>query len=418
MSSNSPTYSCNLDPTNQAHENLVLNHFGIIRGRGPTFRPDPYANYGPRFYTQKHFETYEMYADLRKLRDEIPYDLVRPQVHYPDTYARSLKDVLIIILAHYPLHSDRRRPMEVNSSGDFIEPSLRAIADVWIAVLARNGVHPDSAKCMIYSSILVFDVLPISGNSKFGGKDGKNPHSEIYIKIFKASQTLVKAIFDRLVGECPNALGVFPVGKAAFEACPALIEGLSIKRLNERVCHPCLIFCGKCRVVSADAWIDQSLKVLKLVTGAELSINDDERNNVCYVTPSNRARHAKIAAEEAADEAKKAAAAEAKRIKDEDKAKKRRVAAEKNATKAAEKAAAAEAKKAAAAETKRIKDENNPKKRSVASEEMSAWRKRIRLAPNNDLSFSVNDLSTITTPRSASPAKKTPVRIKLSLRSL
>jgi len=353
--SSSPTYSCNLDPTNQAHENLVLNHFGIIRGRGPTFRPDPYANYGPRFYSQKHFETYEMYADLRKLRDEIPYDLVRPQVHYPDTYARSLKDVLIIILAHYPLHSDRRRPMEVNSSGDFIEPSLRAIADVWIAVLARNGVHPDSAKCMIYSSILVFDVLPISGNSKFGGKDGKNPHSEIYNKIFKASRTLVKAIFDRLVGECPNALGVFPVGKAAFEACPALIEGLSIKRLNERVCHPCLIYGGKCRVVSADAWIDQSLKVLKLVTGAKLSINDDERNNVCYVTPSNRARHAKNAAEKA-------------------------------------------------------------KKRRAAAEEMTAWRKRIRLAPNNDLSFSVNDLSTITTPRSASPVKKAPVRIKLSLK--
>ena len=164
-----------------------------------------------------------MYADLRKIRDTIPFDLVRPQVHYPDTYARSLKDVLIIILAHYPLDSNRRRPMEVNRRGDFIEPSLRAIADVWIAVLERNGVHPDSAKCMIYSSILVFDVLPISGNSKFGGKDGKNPHSEIYNYLFKASRALVKAIFDRLVGECSSARGVFAVGKAAFEACPALI---------------------------------------------------------------------------------------------------------------------------------------------------------------------------------------------------
>ena len=223
MSSNSPTYSCNLDPNNQAHENLVLNHFGIIRGRGPTFRPDPYANYGPRYHTKQHFETYEMYEDLRKLRDEIPYDLVRPQVHYPDTYARSLKDVLIIILAHYPLHSNRRRPMEVNTAGDFKEPSLRAIADVWIAVLERNGVHRDSAKCMIYSSILVFNVLPISGNSKFGGKDGKNPHSDIYNYLFEASRALVKAIFDRLVGECSSALGIFAVGKAAFEACPALI---------------------------------------------------------------------------------------------------------------------------------------------------------------------------------------------------
>ena len=347
--SSSPSFSCNLDPNNQAHENLVLNHFGIIRGRGPTFRPDPYANYGPRYHTKKHFETYAMYEDLRKLRDEIPYDLVRPQVHYPDTYAQSLKDVLIIILAHYPLHSNRRRPMEVNMAGDFKEPSLRAIADVWIAVLERNGVHRDSAKCMIYSSILVFDILPISGNSKFGGKDGKNPHSDIYNYLFEASRALVKAIFDRLVGECSNALGIFAVGKAAFEACPALIEGLTIKLLNDRVCHPCLIYLGRCKVLSADAWIDQSLKVLKLVTGAELSIDDDERSNVCFVSPTNRARHA-----------------------------------------------------------------NSVAKKAAADEEMKAIRKRIRLAPNNDLSNIIN--SDATTPRSTSPVKKAPVRIKLSLK--
>ena len=365
--SSSPSFSCNLDPNNQAHEDLVLNHFGIVRGRGPTFRPDPYAYYGPRYHTKQHFETYEMYTDLRKLRDEIPYDLVRPQVHYPDTYARSLKDVLIIILAHYPLHSNRRRPMEVNTAGDFKEPSLRAIADVWIAVLERNGVHRDSAKCMIYSSILVFDVLPISGNSKFGGKDGKNPHSEIYNYLFKASRALVKAIFDRLVGECSSALGIFAVGKAAFEACPALIEGLTIKLLNDRVCHPCLIDDGNCRVVSADAWIDQSLKVLKLVTGVELSINDDDRNDVCFVTPCNRIRHANSVA-----------------------------------------------KKAAAAELKRPNDEKRKLSKSVQAEEVKAWRKRIRLAPNNDLSNIIN--SDATTPRSTSPVKKAPVRIKLSLR--
>jgi hypothetical protein len=155
--------------------------------------------------------------------------------------------------------------------------------------------------------------------------------------------------------------------------------------LNDRVCHPCLIYPGKCRVVEADAWIDQSLKVLKLVTGVELSIDDDERNDVCFVNPTNRKRHAKRVA-------KKAAAAEAKRIKD------------------AKKAAAAEA----AAEAKRIKDEDKAKRRSVQAEEIKALRKRIRLAPNNDLSFSVN-LSTIMTPRSTSPAKKTPVRIKFSL---
>jgi len=70
--------------------------------------------------------------------------------------------------------------------------------------------------------------------------------------------------------------------------------------LNDRVCHPCLIYLGRCKVLSADAWIDQSLKVLKLVTGAELSIDDDERANVCFVNPTNRKRHAESVAKKAA----------------------------------------------------------------------------------------------------------------------
>jgi hypothetical protein len=61
-----------------------------------------------------------------------------------------------------------------------------------------------------------------------------------------------------LVKECPNAQGTFAVGLAAFEACTELIDGLSIKLLNDRVCHPCLVYTGKCRVVSANAWVDQS----------------------------------------------------------------------------------------------------------------------------------------------------------------
>ena len=97
------------------------------------------------------------------------------------------------------------------------------------------------------------------------------------------------------------------------------------------------------------------MKVLKLVTGAELSINDDDRYNVCFVTPSNRIKHAN---------------------------------------------------KAADAEKRELL-------KRVQSEEMKAWRKWIRLAKNNDLSTIVND---VVTPRSESPAKKTPVWIKLSLK--
>ena len=49
----------------------------------------------------------------------------------------------------------------------------------------------------------------------------------------------------------------------------------------------------------------------------------------------------------------------------------------------------------------------------VQAEGMMAIRKRIQLAPNNDLSNIIN--GDVAIPRSASPAKKAPVRIKLSL---
>ena len=69
---------------------------------------------------------------------------------------------------------------------------------------------------------------------------------------------------------------------------------------------------------------------------------------------------------------------------------------------------------ATAAELKRANDEKRELSKRVAAEEMKAWRKRIRLAPNNDLSISLN--GDATTPRITSPVKKAPVRIKLSLK--
>ena len=187
-----PSFTYNLDPHNQAHVDLVLSHFKDVRSYGKKFRPDPFEYYGSRNLHRAYFQSCKAYEKLEKIRDTISFDDVPPQVHYPDTYAKSFNDVLIIIAAHYPVHSNKSRPMQVNGDGDFIEPSLKAFADVWISILEKNGVHRTSARCMIYSSILVLNVFPISGNSSFA-------KSEIYSSVFEASREAVSEIMRHVV---------------------------------------------------------------------------------------------------------------------------------------------------------------------------------------------------------------------------
>ena len=78
---------------------------------------DPYDYYGSRF-SSKAFPTWEEIIKLERVREtlNIPFEYgrCRPAVYKPETFARSMEDVLLVIMPHYPVHSDLFRPMAVD----------------------------------------------------------------------------------------------------------------------------------------------------------------------------------------------------------------------------------------------------------------------------------------------------------------
>ena len=182
---------------------------------------------------------------LEKVSNQIP----GTQAHVPDTYAPTFGHVLFIIGFHYPLTSNRGRPMQLDDSYNFCEPSLRQFADIWIGILARNGFNRRVAQCLVYSSILIIDLLPISGSLDWAAKenvDGKHVvKSHTYRWALEQTRQPVKTMLKYIVDElCVNAVGVFVVGNAASEAYPCLLKGTRFEDdgvLNNTVSHTCKV---------------------------------------------------------------------------------------------------------------------------------------------------------------------------------
>ena len=142
------------------------------------------------------------------------------EVHTFDTYAPTFEHVIWIFVGHFPLHSIRKRPMRLDGEFNFLEPSLKAFLDVWIRILAANGFNYGVAKCLMYSSVLIVDVLPISGTSSFG--EG----CHMYESLWKESRPLVTSMFHTLVNDyCVNAIGCVAIDRDGVAGDRAGIAG-------------------------------------------------------------------------------------------------------------------------------------------------------------------------------------------------
>ena len=78
--------------------------------------------------------------------------------------------------------------MSVDNDSNFRELSLKAIADAFITAIAEAGkVHRTTARCMFYSSVIVVNALPISGNASFGAMNKNGQRTDIYNTAFAAT---------------------------------------------------------------------------------------------------------------------------------------------------------------------------------------------------------------------------------------
>jgi hypothetical protein len=187
--------------------------------------------------------------------------------------------------------------MQLDDSYNFCEPSLRQFADIWIGILARNGFNRRVAQCLVYSSILIFDLLPISGSSDWAAKE--NVDGKLVVKSHtyrwaleqtrQPVKTMLKYIVDKL---CVNAVGVFVVGNAASEAYPCLLKGTRFENdgvLNNSVAHTCRVKRAGCHRIEQAAWINESVKALTLVVDEANPIRSEvvlDRDEIVYVHPN------------------------------------------------------------------------------------------------------------------------------------
>ena len=84
--------------------------------------------------------------------------------------ARSSSRVRFIIVLHFPVETDDPLRPFLNARGEFENPSLKAMADLFIECMIAHGCDPDVAKNLAYSLFGVVDVLPVLGPPNWQSK--------------------------------------------------------------------------------------------------------------------------------------------------------------------------------------------------------------------------------------------------------
>jgi hypothetical protein len=282
-SPHSPRFARYLDPNNPAHVLYVLDRFKRFRDTKSKHElPVEFRQFGNTDYAQEEQKSWDDFKALQELVSQYPGLF---EVHTFDTYAPSFAHVIWIFVGHYPLHSIRGRPMRLDGEFNFLEPSLRAFLDVWIRILAANGFNYGVAKCLMYSSVLIVDVLPVSGTSSFG--EG----CHLYKSLWKETRPLVTSMFRKLVNDCcVNAIGCVTMGVHATDAIKDLVKGLDIRVLNEGHCHSCLVAKGWCNITQQEQWLTQVTCALSEVSGDRaITVNHlsvEAKGDIVHVSPS------------------------------------------------------------------------------------------------------------------------------------
>ena len=91
------------------------------------------------------------------------------EVHSPFTYAPHDEQVLFFAGLNYPTAGDDS-DLDLDDH-KFESPSLSKMMDVWIGILQLNGYDRDVARCLLYSSVLVFNLIPITGPANWATSD-------------------------------------------------------------------------------------------------------------------------------------------------------------------------------------------------------------------------------------------------------
>jgi hypothetical protein len=117
--------------------------------------------------------------------------------------------------------------------------------------------------------------------------------SHTYIWASEQTRQPIKTMLKYIVYElCVNVLGIFVVGNAASEAFPCLLKGTHFEDeivLISSVAHTCKVKQAMCHPLEQAAWINVSVKALRLVVDRANPIRSEfvlVRDELVYIHPN------------------------------------------------------------------------------------------------------------------------------------
>jgi hypothetical protein len=117
---------------------------------------------------------------------------------------------------HFPVETDNPvRPFRLNARGEFENPSLKSMADIFIGCMIAHGCDPGVATNLAYGGLLgVVDVLPLMGphdwHSKKDAYIAPNDYDTAMSQMAEASSEMLQ----ELPSIFPNFQGYFLFGEA------------------------------------------------------------------------------------------------------------------------------------------------------------------------------------------------------------
>jgi hypothetical protein len=162
-----------------------------------------------------------------------------------DSHVQDPSHVRIVCVVHFPVETDDPvRPFRLNTRGDFENPSLKSMADIFIGCMIEHGCDPGVAKNLAYGGLLgVVDALPLMGprdwHSKKAGYIAPNDYDTAMTQMAEASSEMLEA----LPSIFPNFHGYFLFGEAHDFFRKYMGKSKHPVLNTERVVHPSSIEC-------------------------------------------------------------------------------------------------------------------------------------------------------------------------------
>ena len=236
------SFNAFLDPNKPEDVQVLLHKLAPYRGKGKRVcdLPSKYRNYRQHNFFGPQFKRA---TEFRKICDVA--NKIQAQAHTPDSYTRDWNAVFFIVGMHYPTADEDERPrMSLDRDGFFSHPSLARVMYVWIGILEECNFEREIAICLIMSSVLIFDLLQIAGLASWAD-DAKKDADSLYWYALRETRDASTSLLRHMIRSCPNLIGVFTVGRKAFEDFP-FIKNTGTTVIND-VCmmHGCILSGGR-----------------------------------------------------------------------------------------------------------------------------------------------------------------------------